>query len=172
MGNTLKYMFISIITSVFIIFIIWFALLVENHPSDFMYYHLDLEKTFSNFTDYFENINLSIYGNDFTLGTAGNGMYKSFVSGTNKFLSKAIDFIDNGSSAVKYLENRNSFLSFALVITGIGYILRILVSFVKLLLLVVYLVLIFINCVALGINFIIALGGAISQPYFTLYIPT
>lgn len=171
MGYTLKYMFISLLTSVFIIFIIWFAMLVNEHPNDFYYYHLNLEATFDNFADYFRDINLSIYGNDFTLGTADNFIFQKFMTGSNSFINKTYDKLDSWQSVISALSSGNKFFDFIMTITGVNAILNMLSSFVKLLLLVVYLVVLFINNVALGINFIIALGGAISHPYWTYYLP-
>lgn len=166
MGKALKYLLIAMLSSMGLLFVIWFGLLVAEHPNDFYNYHLDLNATFERFISYFDDLQLSVFGKTVNFKGGANNFLSSGISWGSTMIQKATSAVNKGEQFFSTYLNKNPSFDVMMMITGLSLIYYAIFGVIKMLLLLAYILLIGGNVISMCVSFLMAFANAISMPVF------
>lgn len=166
MNNSFKYLLIGLLSSMGLLFVIWFGLLVAQHPNDFYEYHLDLKATFERFVRYFDDLQISVFGKSLNFSSGQNNLLSGGLSWTSSMVNTALNAVEKGEDFFNQYLNANPAFNAVMMVTGLSIIYFTLFGFIKMFLLLVFVLLIAGNVISLCISFLMAFANAISMPVF------
>lgn len=170
MFSSYKYLLIGIISSLLLLFIMWFAILVQQHPDDWQYYHLDLYTTFEDFVRYFDTVHFTSLGG-FDVSENGSSILSSVSSWFSNTMSQGFNYVNTAIDRMSEIFNKNAWISFMMTLTGITQIFYAIMLISKVLLVGGFLITFIINIIDMLVCFLVAFLSAISHPYFIYIAP-
>lgn len=169
MVNGLQKIFLGIMGSIVVIFVIWTIMFFVNenpNPNMIQYYHLDLQATFRKLNLFwFDDEKQDFYSNLF-LSTfrSFSATIQDFNSPNNSFINKIVNMIDKkdflGSSST----------AFQFILNAVNAIFNPIYFIANSMIVTVYILIMIMELLGLAVNFVMGVYEFIFSPIF-IYVP-
>lgn len=169
MVNGLQKIFLSIMGSIVVIFVIWTIMFFVNenpNPNMIQYYHLDLQATFRKLNLFwFDDENQDFYSNIF-LNTfrSFSDTIQNFNNPNNSFINKIVSIIDNND----FLGSSST--AFQFILNAVNAIFNPIYFLANSMIVTTYIIVMITELVGLAANFVMGVYEFLFAPIF-VYVP-